>query len=573
MTTTPLIGRAALQALNTLGRGPWFNADTNFLMQSIFPPRDPNARFDVGVYTEYVDLLADSGVAVLLMNANAQAPWFPSQAQPSVIAGYRRGDLDFVRGQFPALDEHFTAADLQRVSQRVARVLDRVLDLQEDGADWLATVGQACRRRGLGFWASIRMNDLHGSNSWADSYMNIPPTRDPATRLSGREPDPRDGVARAVQSHSYAHAATRAYYLSLIREQVERYDVDGVELDWVRCPFCLDAPADEAGVALMLDWMRQVRALGQKHASKRGRPVALTLRLPPRLGLLRATGLDVVAMVREGLIDAVAPSNYFQQAWEVDIAQLRAELGEQVALIGVIEGTGNWLTCRAGDAGKELYRMIPQSDALLRGAAAARLACGVDALETFNFFCGDEVFAGRNPDSTQRAGRYATLQQLDQLDTLRGQPKQYLLATQRAGYQFPVYELAEQLPRVLAPGHAGAFRISACAEPARDGLRMKVQVVVDEAPGEDAARIGVSVNGSWPSFAVTRTPQLLHPAGIYTQHTGGRVGYDFDLPSQLLRDGSNEIVIYNGGPLLSSGTPSATQPLRIQSVELAIDAG
>jgi hypothetical protein len=45
-------------------------------------------------------------------------------------------------------------------------------------------------------WLSIRMNDMHGANSWEGSYMNCALQKDPRYRLSGREVNPHGGVNR-----------------------------------------------------------------------------------------------------------------------------------------------------------------------------------------------------------------------------------------------------------------------------------------------------------------------------------------------------------------------------------------
>src|SRR5919205_934937 len=59
-----------------------------------------------------------------------------------------------------------------------------------------------------------------------------------------------------------------------------------------------------------------VRELTQKRAKQTGKPYPLGLRLPCRLGLLKAIGLDVKAMADAGLIDFVSFSNFWQTSWD-----------------------------------------------------------------------------------------------------------------------------------------------------------------------------------------------------------------------------------------------------------------
>ena len=52
--------------------------------------------------------------------------------------------------------------------------------------------------------------------------------------------DRRGGSNRDVQSWAafdYARAEVREYFVGLVREACERYDVDGIDLDWLRMPF------------------------------------------------------------------------------------------------------------------------------------------------------------------------------------------------------------------------------------------------------------------------------------------------------------------------------------------------
>jgi hypothetical protein len=72
----------------------------------------------------------------------------------------------------------------------------------------------------------------------------------------------------------------------------------------------------------MLDWVERIRALTDDQAGTY--PVGL--RIQPDVRLLREIGLDVPAMTERGLVDFVAPSNFWQTTWALPYDRLRDRL-------------------------------------------------------------------------------------------------------------------------------------------------------------------------------------------------------------------------------------------------------
>jgi hypothetical protein len=410
------------------------------------------------------------------------------------------------------------------------------------------------------------MNDMHGANSWEGSYMNCALLKDPKYRLKGVEVNPRDGVNRMLQSLDYSHREVRDYMLLMIRELVEDYDFEGLELDWLRCPFCMDPPASAKDTALMTAWTAEVRKLTQAKARQSGKPYPLGLRIPCRLGLLKAIGLDVKAMARAGIIDFVSVSNGWQTSWDVPYDELRRDLGEHVALYGVIEDAPNWMYALDPVSKKKSYRLLSASPELLRGNAAGKLAQGADGIETFNFFCTDE--SAHNPAADQRQARYPALRDLHRLDRLRGQTKHFTLASMSGHFMFPLWEYAEQVPALLEPEGRRAFRLSMASEPADSGLDLVIQLVVEKA--DKAPDLGVSFNGSWPTFKAEATNRLLFPTGIYTHHVPEHLALNYRAQVGDIRDGWNEVLVVNGAKRQGSPQEQRAAALRIVSVELGL---
>jgi len=336
-----------------------FNGDCNFLFGSDYrPPGERHGPYTAKVLDDYVDLLADNGVDTFVINASGQVPWYPSRNLPSVLSGYTRGDRAFGRPHCPPLSDNFTQEQLDLRLDGQVVMLDRLLDLAEAGVDWVARLAVRCREREISPWVSLRMNDGHGANSWAGSYFNAPPQKKPDNRLSGIRLDPRRGIDEKMQLTNYEHAEVRDFYLGLARELIEDYDFDGIELDWMREPVCCEPPASQETIDVMTAWHGEIRALARQRSTTSGEPFFVGMRIPGRLGVFRTVGIDVAELARQDLIDFVEPTNTWQTTWDVPYDRMRAELGDSVAIYGVIEDAPNWMFCRSDDGDLEGYRRL-----------------------------------------------------------------------------------------------------------------------------------------------------------------------------------------------------------------------
>ena len=549
-----------------------FNGDCNFLFYNPELWQPEGGAYSAGVIHRYLGAIADSGVDTLLINPNTQVAWYPTKKLEYLLQGYRRGDLAFTRsvgaglaGMSPALAEKF--------ARNMVEMLDHYLDLAEAGVDWLAECAKACRARGISPWLSYRMNATHFSSAPV-SPVNCRLFSDPQNRLSGRVPDAQNTTQAAWIGLNYGRRAVRDYMFEMIREGVEAYDYEGLEMDWLRHPVCLEAPATQKQIDEMTDWFASVRAL-----TKARRPdYTLGVRTSANLPYLRSIGIDLKEMARRGLIDYCTFSNFWQTSWEMPLDELRRELGPDLAIYGGMEDAPNWLETHApslterpsgpdvqlaGDnafhakqkpAGAQRVRgtrYLTASIELLRGNAAGKLVLGADGLEQFNFFVTDQVrVPGLRAD-------YAGLRQLTDLDFLRGKEKHYAFNTASV-LATKIWDVPEQLPVRIAPRHRRALRIPLCAEPAGAPVQLVIQVITDRAAsGSD---FGVSVNGAWPIFGRTETKDLLFPAGPYAKHVEEHRAWNYTLDCGVIRDGWNEIVICN----------ESTEEMSVAGVELGI---
>lgn len=529
-----------------------FNGDTctYFYNPEIYHPE--SGPYTAKAIHRYVDRLADSGVDTFAINANASRAWYPSKVIPTILDGYKRGDREHFRGHAICAGATEPAA-IEKFLDDSVIFLNRYLDLVEGGVDWLAETAKACRRRGVSPWVSIRMNDMHGMKNFEGSYFNLPLLGRKEMRLQRSAYSPTQYLPAYREGMNYERQEVRDVMFAQIREVVEDYDFDGLELDWWRNPLCCEPDAKPETVEMMNDWFRSIRALTERRARVTGRPFTLGFRTPGKLAPLRSIGLDVATLCREGTLDWIVPSHFWRTAWDMPLDTLRQEVGDRVVIFGGVEDGVNWMPTRAASGTPERnMRYLSASREHMRANAAGKLVLGADGLEWYNFFVTDQMkIAGLNAD-------YAALREMTDLEKLRGQPKHYALADSGGMFLQIPFEGVSQVPVVLERGWQRAFRLPMCAEPADRGLELVVQVILRAT--DKFAWLPVSVNGSWPRKEHTRNDRLLFPCGPFTHHVAANTGYEFRFPVSLLRDGWNEIVVENGGD----------QTITLVGLELAI---
>lgn len=160
-----------------------------------------------------------------------------------------------------------------------------------EDTDDLELLTQAAHQEGLDVFASIPMNDgrfMAEGNEIQWSRLN----RDHPEWTLG---DPRTPM-------DYARPEVRSRRLSHVREIADKWDVDGVELDFYRFPSFFSAPA--SGKAhLMTELLEEAWEVVNEAGTRRGRPVRLAVRTPENQKMSLAIGLDVLEWIRRDLLD------------------------------------------------------------------------------------------------------------------------------------------------------------------------------------------------------------------------------------------------------------------------------
>ena len=105
--------------------------------------------------------------------------------------------------------------------------------------------------------------------------------------------------------YDYTHADVRAYKLALIREMLDDYGADGIELDFLFDARYFRAADIEAGKRIMSDYMAEIRRLVDEVGSGKGRSLTFAARVFATEEENLRSGLDVRTWLNEGSLDLV----------------------------------------------------------------------------------------------------------------------------------------------------------------------------------------------------------------------------------------------------------------------------
>ena len=178
-----------------------------------------------------------------------------------------------------------------------------------------------CHDHGWEIFWDMRMNDTHDAMLGGyGPYLRPKFKLDHPEYLVGTEKNqPPHGPWSSVD---YAIPEVRDAAFRFFEEVCQKFDVDGLELDFLRhaCFFksvAWGGRASQQELDLMTDLMRRVRQMTEREAMRRGRPILLAIRVPDSVEYCRAIGLDVEKWLADGYVDLLIGSCYFQlNPWE-----------------------------------------------------------------------------------------------------------------------------------------------------------------------------------------------------------------------------------------------------------------
>lgn len=304
---------------------------------------------------------------------------------------------------------------------------------KEYGVDPYAVWFRRCWDIGIHPWISLRMNDCH-HNDFLKSEFYYEAKKN--GWMIGED------YGYFAECFDYSVEIVREKMLSYLKEQLLRYDVFGVELDFMRDIYCFDyLHADMTQcVGMMNDFMREAKKIVTEAEEMRKHPIQIAVRLNRDIDQSLAFGFDARTWAKEALLDVVIPSPRWAHVdGEIPYDVWKREL-PGMEIPGCME---TLLTNENG-----LGFMTAES---ARGLAAGMLSSGADGIYLFNYFGQNFV---RNPERDREVHRTCgTLEEIYRHPVrcvLRGQ--EYLPMPKGC-------EISNPLPLSLKSGERGVLSL------------------------------------------------------------------------------------------------------------------
>ncbi len=389
-----------------------------------------------------------------------------------------------------------------------------------------------CREDKIEPWISVRMNDHH--------YFNDP-TR--INRLWLDHPELRTNPPHGL--FNYAKKEVRDYYKAFIAEVLEKYDVDGIELDWMRTQHLFPGGQAAEGMKLIDQFMREIREMTEAKAAERGHSINIAVRIPVTPEIGKQFGLDGVKWAKEDLIDILVLSNWFVPTdFDIPVERWKREIGpESSAIIAVGADFAN------GICHKEQVKQMKNDIQTMRGFAVSSYSRGADAIYIFNNFMIPYKIKQIAPDGkvTYTNDKKQAMHEIGAVSTALGKPRTHVLT-----YHDPDVAKTPQNPIALKSAESKDFKIHIGLKPETGSCF--VNVGLESMDGFAKAEMAVIVNGVScqllgdmprdPKYKYNNT-KVWHVVN-HVSETGARV-MQFKVARSALKDGYNAISITNKG--------------------------
>ena len=304
-----------------------------------------------GIVQAFLQRFLDADVDTVFLNVNYRRALTPSKVMDSYLYNIEKDEtgkaVQILSPTTQGVSRYFTA-----FFTCARPLLEKGVDIYKIATDYL-------RKAGCKVYLSVRMNDGH--------YRDNPAIN---SRFAMSHSIAGDGA-----DLDYTQIAVQDLFCDYIRELLENYHADGIELDWLRYPTVL--PKEKRrDYTIINSYMHRIRELIDPKLS-------VAVRLYPEEEKNLAHGFDVAQWIADGTADLFTMENFYVPtnyempvaAWRESIAKRNTQNRPYTMLCG-----SDWgVCCKPGDH-------IPMNPALVRGFTRTCLERGADGVYLFNFF-------------------------------------------------------------------------------------------------------------------------------------------------------------------------------------------
>ena len=400
--------------------------------------------------------------------------------------------------------------------------------LRKPTPDPVALTFKKAKEIGLGFFISYRMNENHYMK-----FENCPThckfwreRRDLRIQPRGEQRADR----HVPMPLNYQFPEVRDYYFSLIKELVDKYDIDGLELDFVRSIQLFSPKTTDEDREIMTNFIQRVKEFITLESTKRGKKILLCARIPRSINECMEIGLDIESWGKKRLIDMA--NIYFYNLFPI---KTTPQEFRQLMPNTLIYGEMNFVMRKGRTPDNFTYGIYRYNTPhIYETSALVFWDLGTDGIGFFNFaYARDHSFG----DPRRRSYRgveppFECLKHICDIDYLRKQPKHYFISPLGGG-----------LPFTVGTGESKSVTIYVADQIEKPYLFSKVVLRLESDFPCQLYEIEVHVN-SHPVIRYSGTGELYEPLRIEALPSPEQTMY-FHVPIEFLKHGENQIEITN----------------------------
>ncbi len=378
----------------------FFNEDNNHFFQMLYAN---NIEATEQIAKEYIYTFKDTDVTDLVINVNATVSTFDSKVMESFCDKYSKTEEE---GKPVCFKNSYLKAAYDSCKVYKYDIIET----------WIDTL----REIEISPWISVRMNDAHclleEPNPVKSEYFEKHPEH---WRVTEKKAD-----GYFDKCLNYLMHEVRQYFLIYISDVLDKYDIDGLELDFSREIFCFPIGMEWKGRSVICDFLRDVSDIVHRAEKKRGHKIKLSALVWETPSVNYSLGFDVYSWIREGLVDIIVPIIRWDTIWyEMPIEEWKI----------LTEGT----EIEIGAGQQELVNAYPggmvknSTTEMAFGQAAANVSKGADFVYLYNYMVWDnrhEVYGWKSEkDITRRENQLIILNNIGSMDKILKQNRSCVL--------------------------------------------------------------------------------------------------------------------------------------------------
>jgi len=336
-----------------------------------------------------------------------------------------------------------------------------------------------CRDNGQNPWLSFRMNDVHALDVFENEVYN-------AFYLTAVKNGWTLGPDYGYYGRAYDYIVPeiRKRMLDYIREQLTKYDVYGVEFDFMRECQCVSylTHDNEICINAMTTFMRDAKKVVTEAEKIHGHEIKICVRLLREIDQNLFYGLDPVTWADEGLVDVINPT----PRWSASDSGIPVEEWKKAIPNTEIVAGIETLLKAASKSGEDNVIM---SSAIARGHALSFLDAGSDGIYFYNYFINSDVehTIETEPEAPQFSRNLSLISSCGDAETIWKHPVRYVIVPQEQCGFARLPKLWKPLPVKLDDG-AAELEIRTGKVPENK----KIAVIIGIENGFDGAEIEIN---------------------------------------------------------------------------------